>query len=269
MSFLQALGIDFKLLVAQILNFGLLLLILSKFLYKPILKRIRQDEQELKALEKEKEEIEKEKTSFIENKKANIQKAKDQAKNIISEAESISKTIEKNAKDKTKKDIYTMIEQSRSRLISINKQANSDIINKAKQTILKDFKSNLKSNLTNLDKLKFEITLWESLIKRIDLYDGIKPINLSKLGVKNVKDKNIKETLEKMATKKFEPIKLVYSNILTKEQTKKLEKLLLIKTKYPINITYIQNDNLICGYRFEIAGVIFESNFLNLLSYEK
>ena len=33
---MEALGIDLKLLIAQVVNFGILLFVLSKFLYKPV-----------------------------------------------------------------------------------------------------------------------------------------------------------------------------------------------------------------------------------------
>ena len=47
MEILGKLGIDIKLLIAQIINFGLLLWLLKKFLYAPIVRRIEKDEREL------------------------------------------------------------------------------------------------------------------------------------------------------------------------------------------------------------------------------
>jgi len=43
MELLGKLGVDPRLLLAQIVNFGLLLLILNKFLYKPLIKKIEKD----------------------------------------------------------------------------------------------------------------------------------------------------------------------------------------------------------------------------------
>jgi len=50
MDFLQKIGIDWKMILAQILNFLLLLFLLKKFLYKPILKEIEEEREKEKFL---------------------------------------------------------------------------------------------------------------------------------------------------------------------------------------------------------------------------
>ncbi|HDH31328.1 MAG TPA: hypothetical protein ENH26_00980, partial [Candidatus Wolfebacteria bacterium] len=72
MEFLGNLGIDIKLLIAQIINFGLLLWLLTKFLYKPIIKRIEKDETELKQAQIQKKELEQQKNTFVEQKKKEL-----------------------------------------------------------------------------------------------------------------------------------------------------------------------------------------------------
>jgi len=37
---MEALGLDIRLLVAQLINFGLLIFLLNKFLYKPLIKML-------------------------------------------------------------------------------------------------------------------------------------------------------------------------------------------------------------------------------------
>ena len=61
MEILGKLGIDIKLLIAQIINFGLLLWLLKKFLYVPIVRRIEKDERELNEAKIQTEVLEKEK----------------------------------------------------------------------------------------------------------------------------------------------------------------------------------------------------------------
>src|SRR5512136_1154217 len=67
MEALQKLGIDFKVLIAQIINFGILFFILKHFLYKPILngldkrkKRIKESLEKAAEIEKRSAESEKE-----------------------------------------------------------------------------------------------------------------------------------------------------------------------------------------------------------------
>jgi len=47
MDALTSLGIDFKLLIAQIVNFGILLFVLTKFLYKPLVKLLDERKQKI------------------------------------------------------------------------------------------------------------------------------------------------------------------------------------------------------------------------------
>jgi len=56
---MEKLGIDYKLIIIQIINFGLLLFILKKVLYKPVLEAIKKRKEILSSIEKERLEIEK------------------------------------------------------------------------------------------------------------------------------------------------------------------------------------------------------------------
>jgi F-type H+-transporting ATPase subunit b len=102
MEFLGNLGIDVKLLVAQIINFGLLLWLLTKFLYRPIIKRIEKDETELKQAQIQNKELGQQKNAFAEQKKKEIAEAKKQAREIIKEAENIAKEIKKRVPSPTR-----------------------------------------------------------------------------------------------------------------------------------------------------------------------
>ena len=57
---MEKLGIDPILILVQFINFGLLLFILKKFLYAPVLKIIKDRQEKTAAVEKEKEALEKE-----------------------------------------------------------------------------------------------------------------------------------------------------------------------------------------------------------------
>jgi F-type H+-transporting ATPase subunit b len=119
MEFLGNLGIDIKLLIAQMINFGVLLWLLSKFLYKPVIKRIEKDEKELSSAIEEKKKIDDEKEALEMQKKKEITKSKKRAKEIIKEAEIIAGSIEKNAREESAAEKQAVIKQIRSRLNEI------------------------------------------------------------------------------------------------------------------------------------------------------
>jgi len=119
MEFLGNLGIDIKLLIAQIVNFGVLLWLLSKFLYKPIVRRIEKDKIELSLAIEEKEKIEAEKEALAQYKKKETTKSKKRAREIIIEAEAIAESIEKKAHEESAREKQAVIKQIRSRLSEI------------------------------------------------------------------------------------------------------------------------------------------------------
>lgn len=119
MEFLGKLGIDIKLLIAQIVNFGILLWLLKKFLYKPIIKRIEKDEEELKQAKFQKDKIQKEKEVFEKQQKQEKLNSKKEAKDIIKEAENIAQEIKENVRKEAEREKQAIIKQIKTRLIEI------------------------------------------------------------------------------------------------------------------------------------------------------
>ncbi len=122
MEFLGNLGIDIKLLIAQMINFGLLLIILKKFLYKPIIDRIEKDEKELKQVKTQKIKLGEEKELFAKEKKEKIIETKNQAKKIIKEAEDIASELKKRSSEETQNEKNAIIKQIKSRLAKIENE---------------------------------------------------------------------------------------------------------------------------------------------------
>ncbi|MDP3970096.1 MAG: hypothetical protein Q8P90_00180 [bacterium] len=120
MEILGSLGIDIKLLIAQIINFGILLLLLTKFVYKPIIKKIEKDEELLKKAQTLQNNIEHEMSTNSEEQKKEIVKAKQRAREIIDEAENIAKDIKNNSRDEVEKEKKEVIQQIQSRLSEMN-----------------------------------------------------------------------------------------------------------------------------------------------------
>ena len=142
-------GIDWKLLIAQAVNFFILFLLLKKFAYKPI----------LQALKKRKDEIEKglRFTHEAEEKIKNIERLKEdalkkvnlQALTIVSEAEGTAKKHKDEIVQGAHKKVETIIADSK-RLIEQDKA-------KMGEKIYEDAKSLIRLGLLKvLDKLPSE-----------------------------------------------------------------------------------------------------------------
>lgn len=155
---MQALGIDWKLLLAQIVNFLILLVLLTKFLYKPIVKildtRTEKIEAGLKAAEKSQKDLEKadvdaekirekayeDANEILVNAKA---EASAEAKQIVSKVETQAKEIRKYAaeealqsKDKAMKDARG--ELSNLVTLALGKIIGEQLGEAAKQKMTKD-----------------------------------------------------------------------------------------------------------------------------------
>ena len=120
MQLLGSLGIDLKLLLAQIINFAILLWLLNKLLYKPIVKRIESDEEQLRQVEKEKESLTKDRQSFEKEKHDTLIKVKKEAEKIITEAEDISDKMKHRIHAEAEKEKEQIIKQIQSRLKDTN-----------------------------------------------------------------------------------------------------------------------------------------------------
>ena len=119
----ENLGLNYKLIIAQSVNFVLLLLILQRLAYKPLLKMLKDRSDKIEKSLVQAKKIEEELKNTEETKLAEIKKAKEEAGIIIKEAyktaekrsqESIENTKIKAQEilDKTKKEIISEKERS-------------------------------------------------------------------------------------------------------------------------------------------------------------
>ena len=159
---MENLGIDYKLMIAQVINFGLFFIIFKKFIAKPFLNLIKEEEENAKKNEqlkskllKQDEEIELRRNSFKDelNKKEDdlISSAKDRAKavelKIIEDAEEDAKRIKKDALleiESEKQDLYKQLKNKISQLSliivdkSLKEVLNEDTKRKITSAIIKN-----------------------------------------------------------------------------------------------------------------------------------
>ncbi|MCD6550312.1 F0F1 ATP synthase subunit delta [bacterium] len=143
MHLLGELGIDLKLLIAQIINFVVLLWLLKRFLYQPILEILEERTKKIKRIEKEKEEIERRKIEIQRKEEEIIKKTKEKTKEIIEQAKEISqeekeriikkaeegaKLILREAREKAEVEIERLKEQERQEVIKKTQEVLKEVL---------------------------------------------------------------------------------------------------------------------------------------------
>jgi len=155
MELLEKLGIDWRLLIAQLVNFLILVLILYKFLYKPLLKMLdgRKEKIEKGLRDAEQLGVELEKTKELQA--AEIQKAKQEARGIIEEADKRAEAAGAETKAKTKAEVEKlimvaknqMIEEKSKMMAEIKKEAAELVIAVAEKVVGKTIDAKAQKNL--------------------------------------------------------------------------------------------------------------------------
>lgn len=137
----EKLGLDGKLIIAQIVNFILLLIILQKLAYRPVLKMLEERSKKIEKSLKQAEKIEKELKNTEEIKLSEIKKAKEESQKIINEAIKSSEKKSQEALEKIKIKTQDVVERAKReiRLEKENsiKEAKKEIVDLVIQTTRK------------------------------------------------------------------------------------------------------------------------------------
>ncbi len=109
----EKLGLDYKLIIAQIVNFVLLLVILQRLAYKPVLKMLKDRTDKIDKSLRQAKKIEEELKNTEETKLAEIKKAKVEAQEIIKEAYDTSEKRSQESLDRTKLKTQEIVEKAK------------------------------------------------------------------------------------------------------------------------------------------------------------
>lgn len=113
MEIIDNFGIKPLLLAAQVVNFLILLYILKRFLYKPLLKVLDERKQKISQSLKNADEIEKRLVAIENDRGEKLQEAAKEAKEILTEATKNADRIVAEAHLKAEKDIEKLMEKSK------------------------------------------------------------------------------------------------------------------------------------------------------------
>jgi F-type H+-transporting ATPase subunit b len=127
MELITKLGIDWRLLLAQLLNFSILMLVLNYFLYKPILGILREREIKVKKSLEDSQKIEEELLATAKEKDKTIREANQQAQVILSEAKNRAELEKQDIVKKAQSEAEQIIIQSQEQTVRMAKQTRQAI----------------------------------------------------------------------------------------------------------------------------------------------
>lgn len=234
---LLALGIDGRLLLLQLLNFGLLFLILKRFVYTPIIERIEQDEKALQRAKDETNALQIKQKQFESDQSLAVTKTKKRAEEIIAEAENVAKKIEAEMKqemdEQEKKLQKRLIRLQKSHRLAWNRQWKKEYLDKTSDVLEQWAMSRItKSFRSELQQIYLE-----------DLCN-----ELEKLKMKNKQSQTI------FLESAFKP---------SASEVEKITKQLGIANK---RLTILIKKELLIGYAIEVEGKLLEANLSAELS---
>lgn len=119
---IHKLGIEPKLLIAQIINFSILLLLLYKFLYKPVLSILQKRENYIKHSLHEAQEVEKRSKEFETWKTDEMKKAKEETNAILEKAIVESEKIKNETVEKAKLRTDELMDKAEKELVAQKEQ---------------------------------------------------------------------------------------------------------------------------------------------------
>lgn len=142
-SLFTNLGIDWKIIIAQIINFFILFFVFKKFFYRPILKILEERRQKIKESLKNAERIEEELRDIKERGEKELNKARTQGEKIFQELEERAKqkeiklTQEANEMaERLLKDAKFLIEQEKKEIMKSITNETAELIVAALERIL-------------------------------------------------------------------------------------------------------------------------------------
>lgn len=113
---IDALGFNLPALIAQMVNFGILLLIFSVFLYKPLLRILDERKQRIKEGLDAAEESKRQLAQTEEEVAKELAKAREQGQSLIGEAQQMAQRIQNEAREAARAESEQLLERARNEI---------------------------------------------------------------------------------------------------------------------------------------------------------
>jgi F-type H+-transporting ATPase subunit b len=109
-------GVEWQLVLAQVINFLIIFYLLKRFLYKPVFNMLKKRADAIKEGLSKADDSKKALDEALVKEKKILKEAHDTAKKIIQEAKEASETVAKNIEEKAKKQADQMLEDARAQI---------------------------------------------------------------------------------------------------------------------------------------------------------
>ncbi len=232
MKLLGALGIDWKILLIQSLNFLVLFLILKWLFFKPFIAALKRDKKKIEEIHRAREEIQRKREEMEKEEEKIIQEAKKKAREIIQENERITEKEREEMVEKIEKETRAILKRARERARieaeKIKKEEKEEILKKTKE-ILKEI---LSKSFTN--------QMHRNLVKEI--IEKLKRTDFSKVEKKEIV-----------------LVRVVSAQPLEKKEKKEISDLLFEKLKNPAIKSEV-NPNLIAGIKLIMGEFLIDES---------
>lgn len=148
---MEKLGIQPLLLIAQIVNFGIILFVLKKYLYQPILKLLVDRKQKIADSLKIVEAAQEAEKQLDKKKEEAKREAREEAKVIIMNARRQAEQLQAEMKEAARKDIKQVKEKLQKELETKYKRMEKELINKTVEIAASLAERILRNVLTDVD----------------------------------------------------------------------------------------------------------------------
>lgn len=109
MEFIDTLGLDWRLLLAQIVNFFILLWILKRFAYGPVIAALEKRRDRIAQAEKNAQRIEENRKKSEEDREQVLKQARTEAQRIVTQSEAQGKKLQEQLTASAKKDVERIV----------------------------------------------------------------------------------------------------------------------------------------------------------------
>ncbi len=123
----SSLGIEWKELIAQIINFALLVFVLAKFVYKPIIKAIDDKEKSINDVENKSAEMEKKLQEIEDSREGVLKKARLESQKIIKDTEVSASILKKSLIEEAKRQAETIVANGEQKIKEEDKKLREEI----------------------------------------------------------------------------------------------------------------------------------------------
>lgn len=129
-EFLHSFGVEWKILIAQVINFAILFFVLKRFVFKPVMRILERREQKIKTDKKAADETAQKFVEIAKTREEILRKTRAESQKIISDAETAAERL----KDELKREAQREVEK----IMAAGKKQIDDDRKKAEASLKKD-----------------------------------------------------------------------------------------------------------------------------------